>query len=270
MFVLGGLALIDQDQLTPTRRAVKMKGQLLEGFRYVAHEPLLRDTLIMMGLVGMLAYEFQVTLPLIAKHTFGGGAALYGLLNSSQGAGAIVGGLIAAGRPGRGPRRLVNTAVAFGVVILLAALAPNPATEVIALLFVGAASVTFLSLGNSTLQLEAEPSMRGRVMSLWSVTFQGSTPIGGPLVGVIGGALGARYGLGAGGVACLGAAALGYLTLVRRRRGALPAATEPAADDGAVPSDLLAASPATVVDRADPGSPRADGSQRLPSASGPA
>lgn len=268
VFVLAGLALIDQEQLTPAPRAVTMKGQLLEGFRYVAHEPLLRDTLIMMGLVGMLAYEFQVTLPLMAKHTFGGGSALYGLLNSSQGAGAIVGGLIAAGQPGRGPRRLVNTSLAFGIVILLAALAPNPATEVIALLFVGAASVTFLSLGNSTLQLEAEPSMRGRVMSLWSVAFQGSTPIGGPLVGVIGGALGARYGLGVGGVACLAAAALGYLTLVRRRRGVTPAAAVPVLGD-VEPADPLAVA-ATVVDRALPGSPRPDGSQRLPSPSGPA
>ena len=146
--------------------------------------PVLRDALIMMGVVGMLAYEFQVSLPLMAKHTFGGGSALYGLLNSSQGVGAVVGGLIAAGRPGRGPRRLVNTSLVFGVVIVLAALAPTSATEVVALLFVGAASVTFLSLGNSTLQLEADPSMRGRVMSLWSVAFQGSTPIGGPLVGV--------------------------------------------------------------------------------------
>ena len=269
VFVLGGLALIDQKQLTPTPRAVKMKGQLLEGFRYVAHEPVLRDALIMMGVVGMLAYEFQVTLPLMAKHTFGGGSALYGLLNSSQGVGAIVGGLIAAGRPGRGPRRLVNTSLVFGVVIILAALAPTSATEVVALLFVGAASVTFLSLGNSTLQLEAEPSMRGRVMSLWSVAFQGSTPIGGPLIGAIGGALGARYGLGVGGVACLAAAGFGYLTLSRRRRAVVgtggavvPTALSP---DGALTDGA-----ATVVDRADPGSPRADGSQRVPSPSGPA
>ncbi len=270
-FVLAGLGLINQEQLTPTPRAAKMKGQLLEGFRYVAHEPLLRDTLIMMGLVGMLAYEFQVTLPLMAKHTFGGGSALYGLLNSAQGAGAIVGGLIAAARVGRGPRRLVNTSLAFGVVILLAALAPNPATEVIALLFVGAASVTFLSLGNSTLQLEADPSMRGRVMSLWSVAFQGSTPIGGPLIGVIGGALGARYGLGTGGVACLAAAALGYLTLVRRRRGVTSAAVVPVVwADGPAPADPLSAAAGTVVDRADPGPPRADGPQRVPSPSGPA
>lgn len=153
-----------------------MKGQLLEGFRYVAHEPLLRDTLIMMGLVGMVAYEFQVTLPLMAKHTFAGGAALYGLLNSSQGAGAIVSGLIAAGRPGRGPRRLVNTSLAFGVFILLAALAPNPPPRSSPCCSWGRRRSPSSRSATRPLQLEAEPSMRGRVMSLWSVAFQGSTP----------------------------------------------------------------------------------------------
>ena len=57
--------------------------------------------------------------------------------------------------------------------------------------------------------------MRGRVMSLWSVAFLGSTPIGGPLVGFVGGELGARYGLGIGGVAALVAAAYGWSRLRR-------------------------------------------------------
>jgi MFS family permease len=268
-FVLIGLKMIDQDQLTPTPRATRMKGQLVAGFRYVARTPLLRDTLIMMALVGMLAYEFQVSLPLMARHAFHGGSALYGFLNSAQGAGAIVGGLVAASRAGRGARRLVNTALAFGVVILLAAVAPNAATEIIALLFVGAASVTFLSLGNSTLQLESEPSMRGRVMSLWSVAFQGSTPIGGPLVGAVGGALGARYGLGLGGVACLAAAALGYRGLIRRQAlEAVPVA--PAAPADPVPGEGVPTSGDTVSGRAVPGAPRADGPQRDPTVARPA
>ena len=65
-----------------------------------------------------------------------------------------------------------------------AALAPSLALELVALALAGAASITFMSTGNSTLQLTADPSMRGRVMSLWFVAFQGSTPIGGPVVGL--------------------------------------------------------------------------------------
>ncbi len=218
VFVLAALGAIDTDLLTPAPRAVRIKGQLAGGFRYVGRTPVLRDALIMMALVGMMAYEFQVSLPLLAEQTFHGGSTLFGFLNSAQGLGAIVGGLIAAGRSDRGPRRLVNAAAAFGLVILAAALAPTAVTEILALVLVGAASVTFLSLGNSTLQLEADPAMRGRVMSLWSVAFQGSTPIGGPLVGLIGGGLGARYGLGVGGLAALVAAGYGYASIVRRGR----------------------------------------------------
>jgi hypothetical protein len=228
IFVLVGLKMIHQDELTPAARATRMKGQLTEGFRYVARTPVLRDALVMMAIVGTLSYEFQVSLPLLAANTFHGDATTYGFLTSTMGIGAVVGGLIAAGRSKRSPRRLVNTALAFGAVIILASLAPTRLIEEGALLLVGAGSVTFLSLGNSTLQLEAEPAMRGRVMSLWSVAFLGSTPIGGPLIGLIGGSLGARYGLGVGGVAALVAGVFGYVMLKRRvaKPDSPPAPTE--------------------------------------------
>jgi MFS family permease len=207
-----------------------------------------RDTLVMMAVVGTLSYEFQVTLPLIAANTFKGNSATYGFLTSSMGIGAVVGGLIAAGRTSRNPRRLVNTVVAFGAVIVLAALAPTRLAEEVVLLFVGAGSVTFISLGNTTLQLEVEPSMRGRVMSLWSVAFLGSTPIGGPLVGFIAGSLGARYGLFTGGVAGLAAGAYGYVML--RRYSRRPGQPVPATADPRGPELEPATEPSPVADEA--------------------
>ena len=74
-----------------------------------------------------------------------------------------------------------------------------------------------MSTGNSTLQLTAPPNMRGRVMSLWFVAFQGSTPIGGPIVGWVMAQAGARAGLGLGAITCLLVAALGLLALRRGR-----------------------------------------------------
>jgi hypothetical protein len=68
--------------------------------------------------------------------------------------------------------------------------------------------------------------MRGRVMSLWFVAFQGSTPIGGPLIGWIIAAAGARAGLGTGAAVCVLAAALGLLGL---RRAAIRATASAAA-----------------------------------------
>jgi MFS family permease len=277
IFVLVGLKMIDQRLLTPAPPAAKGKGQIVEGFRYVSRTPVLRNSLLMMAVVGMLAYEFQVSLPLMAKNTLGGGSTLYGFLNSAMGIGAVVGGLISAGRTNRSARRLANTALFFGGVMLLAALAPDAATELVALLFVGAASVTFLSLGNSTLQLASEPGMRGRVMSLWSVAFQGSTPIGGPLVGFIGGTLGARYSLGIGALAAAAAGVFGYATLTGHRppgagRGqpsdevpglAADVDAAPLAAAGTLqPVDAGAGGPGSVRRGADPGSSRSNGAQR--------
>ncbi|MDE3206250.1 MAG: MFS transporter [Acidobacteriota bacterium] len=216
-FVLLSLRAMRIDELTPAPRASRAKGQLREGFRYVGSTPLLRDALIMMAVIGCLTYEFQTTLPLMAGGPFHGDSQTYGFLTASMGVGAVVGGLVAAGRPGRGMPYLVATAAIFGVAVIGAALAPSLVVEEILLLGVGACSVTFLALGNATLQLGSDPSMRGRVMSLWSVAFLGSTPVGGPLVGLVGGSIGARYGLGLGGVAALAAAAYGW---TRVRAGA--------------------------------------------------
>ncbi len=99
----------------------------------------------------------------------------------------------------------------------MAALAPSLGLEVAALALAGAASISFMATGNSTLQLTAAPSMRGRVMSLWFVAFQGSTPIGGPVVGWVIAVLGARAGLGLGALTCLLVAAAGLAAWRRPR-----------------------------------------------------
>ena len=216
-FVLIALAMMNQDELSPAPRSAQIRGQLMEGFRYVGRTPIVRDALIMMAVVGCLTYEFQTSLPLLAGDTFHGDSRTYGYLTACMGLGAVVGGLIAAGRQWKGPWRLVTTAAVFGTVVLLASLSPSLVLEEVALLFVGAGSVTFLALGNATLQLQTEPSMRGRVMSLWSVAFLGSTPVGSPIVGFIGGTLGARYALGLGALASLAAAVFGWTALRGRK-----------------------------------------------------
>jgi MFS family permease len=115
----------------------------------------------------------------------------------------------------------------FGVLIAAAAAAPTLPLELLALTLVGAASVGFLAKGNSSLQLAASPSMRGRVMALWGVAFLGSTPIGGPIAGAVSEQFGGRAGLALGAASCLVAAGFGALKL-RRLEPATPAdATAP-------------------------------------------
>lgn len=213
--VVYSLVSMDRSALQPSPPARRGAGQLREGLRYVRGRPVLLVPLVMMGLVGTLAYEFQVVLPAVAKETFGGGAALYGFMTAAMGAGAVVGGLFTAARGRTGLRPLSATALAFGAAILVASAAPLVGLEIAALAAVGWASVSFLATGNSTLQLEADPSMRGRVMSLWAVAFLGSTPIGGPLVGWVVAALSARAGLALGGLSCLAAAAVGLVATQR-------------------------------------------------------
>jgi MFS family permease len=168
--------------------------------------------------IGALAYEFQVVLPIVARETFGGGAEVYGFLTAAMGAGAVVGGLYMAARGRTGMWSLVVGSAAFGLALLATALSPTLGVALVGMGLVGAASVAFQSAGNSTLQLAAAPHMRGRVMALWAVAFLGSTPIGGPIAGLVSQHFGGRAGLALGAVACLVAAALG--AVVARRESA--------------------------------------------------
>jgi MFS family permease len=215
--VVVSLTTMDRSALQPSVPMARSRGQLREGFRYVARTPALAVPLLMMGLVGMLAYEFQVTLPVMAQHVFHGGSETYGLMTAAMGFGAILGGLVTAARGKTGLRVIVVASIGFGVVISFAVAAPVLVVELIALAMVGYVSVSFLSMGNSTLQLSTDPQMRGRVMALWSVAFLGSTPIGGPLIGWISGAAGARVGLGVGALSCFAAGAFGFFAMRRLR-----------------------------------------------------
>jgi MFS family permease len=218
--VVVSLIRLDASRLRPSPRTARAPGQIREGLAYVRRTPKLAAPLLMMALVGCLAYEFQVVLPIVARDAFGGSPEVYGFMTAAMGVGAVVGGLYVAARGKTGLRALVNSAALFAVVIAAAAAAPNLWSELMALFLVGAVSVGFLSKGNSTLQLEASATMRGRVMALWAVAFLGSTPIGGPIAGWIGEQFGGRAGLVLGAAACLVAAGLGGLAVRRMARRA--------------------------------------------------
>jgi MFS family permease len=198
--VLISLVLMRGSDLRPSRRVPKEKGQVRAGLRYVRSTPELIVPLVMIAVIGTLAWEFQVSLPLMARDTFHRGAGTYGIMASVMGAGAVIGGLLTASRPNPPARALALAAIGWGVAILAAAGAPTLSTELATLAFVGYGSITFNSMAKTTLQLAAVPIMRGRVMALWALAWLGSTPIGGPIVGWIGQELGARWALVAGGL----------------------------------------------------------------------
>jgi MFS family permease len=194
----------------PTERG---PGQLREGLRYVWGHDGLRVPLLLMAVIGTLAYEFQVSLPLLARFTFDSGAGGYGLLLSAMSLGAVVGGLAFAARATPSHVRLGRAGLVFGALVLTASLMPSLAATAVVLPLVGAASIAFITLANATLQLTAAPEMRGRVIALYGVAFLGTTPVGGPIVGWVGEVVGPRAALGIGGVAALVATAVAWRSL---------------------------------------------------------
>lgn len=209
--VLIALAMMNKSELHTTPRSERVRGQVRAGLRYVWGVPRLRSTLIMMFIIGTFAYEFPVILPLFATVTLHGNAGTYAALTAAMGIGSVVGGLYAASRNSIGQKQLIWTAVLFGCGILLAAAVSGLVAPVIVLGLVGALSVLFISVGNTTLQLTSDPAMRGRVMSLWTMAFLGTTPIGGPIIGAIADHTNPRVGLAVGGVSALVAAGLGII-----------------------------------------------------------
>ncbi len=215
--VVGSLLAMDTSALRPSPPAPRTRGQLVEGLRYVVRTPELGVPLLMMALVGMLAYEFQVTLPVLADSVFHGNSVAYGGMTAAMGIGAVCGGLVTATRGRTGMNALIRSSLVFGVVVTFAALSPVLAVAFVALALVGFASVSFLAMANSTLQLKTDPQLRGRVMALWAVAFMGSTPIGGPLIGWITSQFGARTGLAVGALSCFIAAVIGVAAIRRQR-----------------------------------------------------
>jgi Arabinose efflux permease len=215
--VLFALWLMNADALRPVAIVPRAKGQLREGFRYVWSDRMVRTPLIMMAVIGTLAFNFQVVILLIATKTFGLGAGGSGLLTAAMGAGAVLGGLAAASRKGVSYRRLIGLTYAMGVSILVAAAAPTLATEVVALFVMGGASFAFIAVANTTLQLTARPEMRGRVMALYAIAFLGSTPAGSPIIGWVCAVWGPRSGFAVGGIAALVSGFVAWLSFARMR-----------------------------------------------------
>ncbi len=184
-FVIASLLLLDGRQLHPVPPVRRATGQLRAGLRYAGRIPAIARPLLMMAAIGTFTFEFEVSLPLLARDTFGGTDTTYSWLIGALGAGAVLGGLYAARSQRTGLRRLTRAAAAYAVAVGLLAAAPTLPAAVAACAITGAASVVFLTTGNSTIQLTSDPAYRGRVTALWSLALVGTTPIGSPIIGAL-------------------------------------------------------------------------------------
>jgi MFS family permease len=243
--VIAALAMMDASRLNRRPGVARAKGQIREGFRYAWATRELRVTLLAMAVIGTFAFNFTVTLPLLAKFTFHGGAGLASVFMAAMGAGAVIGGLYTAFRSRPSTRLLACIGVIFGASILAVALSPSAIAATAMLVVMGAGAISFVATNNATLQLRADPALRGRVMSLNAIAFLGSTPIGAPLLGAVSDVASPRAALVLGGVATLLATV--PLFALSRRRQLRPDAAVSLSPSEAEPSVALEPTPRGAV-----------------------
>jgi MFS family permease len=214
--VIFALNKMRADELSPVPRAERGKGQVLEGIRYVRRRPDLLLVMIVVFFVGTFGLNFQMTSALMATQVFHKGAGEYGILGSIVAIGSVLGALLSARRGRPRLRLIISSAVAFGIVEIVAGLMPNYLAFAAMLIPLGLAQMTLLNAANATMQLGVDPVMRGRVMALYMAVLMGGTPFGAPLVGALAEAFGARWSLIGGGVISVAAALIAAAVLARR------------------------------------------------------
>ena len=236
--VIWAALAMDPGDLHTHRHVQRAHGQVREALRYVWHTPGLLGPITLLAVTGMLAYNFQLMLPLLARDGFDGDATLAGNMLSAQGVGSVIGGLGLAGILSPTLRRVVLSAMLLGVSLAAIAFTSDARMAIGVVVLVGVSSVAFRTLASTWLQLTSRPEMRGRVMSLLVLAIGGTTPIGAPVVGCVASRLGTRTAFGLVGAGTI-LAAVAVAVYLRR---ALP--PRPGEVAGAVEVVSLPAKPA--------------------------
>jgi MFS family permease len=162
-------------------------------------------------MVGMIGFNFPVTLAALAKINFQAGPSTFGLLSTALAAGALGGALAGSGRRARpGVYVVIGAAIAFGVFEIAVGFAPSFIVALILLVPTGFFSIYLAQAANHRVQMGVDSSYRGRVMALYVLVFLGTTPIGASLAGWWGETFGVPSSIWAAGVFSLlaGVAAL--------------------------------------------------------------
>ncbi|MFC0526697.1 MFS transporter [Phytohabitans kaempferiae] len=196
--------------------------KVTDGLKYVARRPDLVMPLVLISVIGMVLFNFQLTLAALAKTVFNTGAASFGLFTTALAVGALGGALASSGRRERPSAYVViGAAIAFGALGTLVGLAPAYWLVALLLLPTGFFMVYFAQASNQRIQLSVDPAYRGRVMALWVLVFLGTNPIGAPLIGLVAEKFGAGASIWLGGLISVAAALVALAWQLRRTGGRL-------------------------------------------------
>jgi MFS family permease len=210
--VIVGLRLMRTSELMPVTRAAVTQGMarlraMGDGARFVLTTPKLRTTFLIIAVCGMFGFNFNVLLPLEAKGVLHAGPRVFGLLSSALGAGALIGALLLAKRGGMPTnRRLVTMAAAFGLLEASVAIAASVQLVLVLMALTGFFMSTFSASANTRVQLSSPSELHGRIMSVYTMVFIGTTPIGNLLVSAVAGSWGVPVSFAISGIPCLLAA----------------------------------------------------------------
>ena len=209
--VIACLWLMHTHELQTLLIKPKSKGEIRDSFRYVMSMPVLWISFIMLAVIGSLAYNFTITLPLFVTDSLHGSVQDFSFLYSVFGFGALISGFVIAHRGLVKLQHVILGAILLGITMLILSRAPNVGVADIIIFFVGMASILYMNSTTAIVQVESKTIFHGRVLALQSVLFIGTTPIGGPLLGWLADVLGGRSPLVLGSLACILAGIFGII-----------------------------------------------------------
>ena len=259
---IASLLAMRVDELRRSTPVARARGQVREALAYTRRHPDLQLAMLLAFVAGTFGFNTQITIALMAREEFGLGAAAFGLLSTCYAVGSLSGALLSTRRSGRPLQRfLILSSVAFGALLVVCGLMPDVLTFAVLLVPTGAAALVFSVACNSFVQLGVDAQMRGRILALYFMCFLGGTPVGAPLIGWVSEHLGARWGLIAGGLACIVVAVVAGAVLSRGRRVRLELHVVPptvhlhvAGPPAVAPAGATAAAPAEPAEGEVPGS----------------
>ncbi len=216
---IAALRRLDPARLDTPAPQERGPGAIREGVRYVRGRPDLLLILAIVFVVGTFGLNFQITSALMATEVFGKGAGEYGALGTFLAVGSLAGALLAARRPRVRHRLVVGAALRLRRGRGGRGLAPSYLTFALLAPVLGLTSLTMITAANTYMQMNTGAGMRGRVMALYLMVFMGGTPLGAPVVGWIGEAMGASWTLILGGGTTVAGCRRGRDGLPRSRRG---------------------------------------------------
>jgi MFS family permease len=188
-------------------RPGKKGGRILDGLQYVWKRNDLLLPIGVMAAIGMIGFNFPVTLASLAKIDFHAGPSSFGLLTTSLAVGSLGGALVGSLRRGRpGAYVVLLSGVAFSILEFVVGFAPSFVVAALLLVPTGFFSIFLAQAANHRVQMGVHPEYRGRVMALYVLVFLGTTPIGASLAGWWGQRFGVPSSIWGAGLVCLVAA----------------------------------------------------------------